>query len=188
MPTDVDRLSDLANAASYLADTTCALADHAEAARAHYAAFRAASSKGREDRPSLGESHLRRAAEHDKVATEPESYAQKKTLAGGARKRADRDPTVANFRAASKASMAAAAAWRRENPEVKNANDWEVRDWDGQAKRWDDQADFLEKKGDKAADAAAVQAAPPPEPAKVAPEKPAKKMNAKAFAASASRE
>ena len=155
MPTDVDRLSDLANTASYLADRSHRLEDHADAARAHFTAWKATKANGREDRPSLGESHLRRATEHDKVASEPDSYAQKCVLARAASKKADTSPSVGTFRAAAKAHKEAGAAWRKENP-AKVANGggdpWEPRDHDRQSKNYDDQADFLEKKDGSAAE------------------------------------
>lgn len=170
MPTDIDRLSDLAGTASYLAERSHRLEDHADAAKAHYAAWKATKAAGMESRPSLGEGHLRRAAEHDKVASEPESYAQKCVLARAASKRADNAPGVASFRAAAKAHKEAGAAWRKENP-AKVANGggdpWEPREHDRQAKNYDDQADFLEKKDGSAA------------------EDPASKLEAKMGAASA---
>lgn len=164
MPTDIDRLSDLASAASFLADSTCDLSDHAAAARAHYAAWKAAKTSGVQDRPSFGENHLRRATEHDKVATEPESYAQKRVHARAASKKADRGPGVASFRAAATAHDAAATAWSKENPAKGNKVDavsdpWELRDHKRQAQNYRDQADFIEKKeGDAGASAAKLEA------------------------------
>jgi hypothetical protein len=193
MPTDVDRLSILANTASYLADQTHSLADHAEAAKAHYAAYKAAVSNKKEDRPSLGESHLQRAAKHDRIATDPDSCDQKQVLAQVARRRAEHAPSTANFQAAAKSARAAADSWRAENPEAKTS--WEADNWDRQAAQWDEQAAFLEKKGDAdaeaadklekklgtaAADGASASKAVPPPP-------PAKKMNVESFATSSSR-
>jgi hypothetical protein len=160
MATDIDRLSDLANTASSLADRSHRLDDHAEAAKAHYAAWKATKAQGKEDRPSLGESHLRRAAEHDKVASDPESYAQKNVLARAACRKADKSPSVESFRAASAAHKAAGAAWRKENPAkgVGGGDPWEPRDHDRQAQNYADQADFLEKKQAAGADGEDVAA------------------------------
>ena len=144
MPTDVDRLSDLASAASHLAARTNQLSDHADAAKAHYAAYKGAVGAGKEDRPSLGESHLNRAAHHDKVAHDPESFEQKECLAEQARRAADREPVAAKMRVAAKASRTAAAAWRKQNPQSKDT--YRAESFDRTAKNYDDQAAFLESK------------------------------------------
>lgn len=183
MPTDIDRLSDLANAASSLATISHRLDDHADAAKAHYAAWKATKLQGKEDRPSLGENHLRRAAEHDKVASEPDSYAQKNVLARAACKKADKSPGVEAFRAASKAHKEAAAAWRRENPPKGAAagDPWEPRDHERQAQNFEEQAAFLEKKAEQPAEDPSEKLAAkyeePEAPAKEAPKGPPKKLN-----------
>jgi hypothetical protein len=158
MATDIDRLSDLANNASDLAHRSDRLDDHAAAAKAHGAAFRAARGNTGaagsdwigESRPSLAQTHLRRAAEHEKVATEPDSYAQKNVLARAATRKADREPTVATHTAAAAALRGAAKAWRAENPDKGKQNNpegmpWELRDLERRAKEYEDQAEFLRK-------------------------------------------
>lgn len=194
MPTDIDRLSDLASAASFLADSTCDLSDHAAAARAHYAAWKAAKTSGVQDRPSFGENHLRRATEHDKVATEPESYAQKKVLARASSRKADKAPGAEAFRAAAKAHDAAAAAWAKENPPKGervggDSEPWELRDHKRQATNYRDQADFLEKKqGDDAATAEKLEAKLAPAAKEPAPPAKGKTIDARSLARSGSDE
>jgi hypothetical protein len=65
MPTPVDALSDKALAASKLAALTHLDAHHKAASEAHQAAFAAAHNASR---PSLAQSHLHQAADHDKSA------------------------------------------------------------------------------------------------------------------------
>lgn len=158
---DIDRLCDLANTASYLADNSCRLSDHADAAKAHNAAFRAIRASKGTDRPSLGQTHLERAAMHDKVASDAESYEQKKVLSHAASRDAEKSNTAAAHLKAAAAHKEAASTFRAQNPN--SADKWEATHHDVRAKTHQDTADYLAKtEGEKKPAPGKPDAAAPP--------------------------
>jgi hypothetical protein len=132
---DADRLSDLANAASYLAGNSNRHDDHSAASIAHMAAHVAAKSAGRD---GLSTTHLRRAVEHDLAGNKPESYEYKKTAANRLSADAGRDNDADAHDAAAKAHDDAAKALKKRSAGRKGGEDsWQLED---HARRADEHA------------------------------------------------